>query len=79
MGKEDIIDLVAGSRQDRILIKRDRFQVRPEQIEIRCRQCCEKAITDPAGEPHWRRPVVMRHITNSLRRKFKKPTPNAWP
>lgn len=48
MWKENLVDLVTRSRDDRVLLERDGLQFGPQKIEVRRRQCCEKAITDCA-------------------------------
>ena len=47
--EEDMLDLVTRSRKDRVLIERDRLQLGHQQIEVRCRQRCQKAVTFPPG------------------------------
>lgn len=42
-------DLVARSREDRVLIERDRLKLGREQTEVRRRQCCQKAVTNSAS------------------------------
>lgn len=71
MREEDVVDLITGSRQDRILIERDRLELGTQQIQVRCRQCCEKAITISAGSTHWWGPAVKRQATNLLSHALK--------
>ncbi|MGY4420057.1 hypothetical protein ACVWY2_002482 [Bradyrhizobium sp. JR6.1] len=52
--KEDVVDLVTGARQDRILFERDSLKFRFQEVQIRRRQCREKAITSSAGNAHLR-------------------------
>ena len=54
MREDDMLDLVPLSRQQRILIECDPLQIRREQSEIPCRQCCQKAVADSASMRHCR-------------------------
>src|SRR5258708_37569774 len=54
MREEDMLDLVARSRDDRVLIERDRLSFGRQQIEVRWRQCCQKAVSHSAGTRHCR-------------------------
>ena len=54
MREEDMLDLVARSREDRILVGCDLLQIRRQQIEVRWRQRCQKAVTNSAGTRHCR-------------------------
>ncbi|HWX61613.1 hypothetical protein [Bradyrhizobium sp.] len=47
-----MLDLVAGSRNDRVLIERDRLQFGRQQFEIRRRQRCQEAVGNSAGRRH---------------------------
>ena len=60
IGEEHVFDRVARPRNDRILIKRDHLELWLQQIEVRCRQRCKKAITYSGRRRHSGESVVRR-------------------
>ena len=60
MREEDVFDRVTRPRNDRVLIERDHLELRPQQIEVRCRQCCKKAITCSGRRRHSAESAVKR-------------------
>src|SRR5262249_39962456 len=58
MRKKDMLDRVARPRNNRVLIERDQLELGLQQLEIRCRQCCKKAITHYRRRCHCGKPAV---------------------
>ena len=50
--EEHVFDRVARPRNGHVLIERDHLELGLQQVEIRCRQCCKKAITYCPGARH---------------------------
>ena len=56
--EEDVLDRVTRPRNNRVLIERDHLKLGPQQIKIRCRQSCKKAITHSSRRRHCGEPAV---------------------
>jgi hypothetical protein len=54
MRKEDVVDRVTCSYQDRVLIERDCLKLAPKLIEIRGPQFRQKAVTSFTTTRHGR-------------------------
>ena len=50
--EDDVIDIVTRARKDSVLFEFDQLELGPQQIEIRCRQGCQKTIALPAARRH---------------------------
>nr|WP_246752525.1 hypothetical protein [Bradyrhizobium diazoefficiens] len=62
MREEDVFGLVACLRDDRIAIERDDLQIWRQQIEVGCRECRQKSVTNSAGKRHCGLPRTIRRI-----------------
>src|SRR6185436_5243742 len=60
MREEDVLDGVTGSRNDRVLVECNHLKLGPQQVKVRCRQCCKKAITHSRKRRHCGQPAVKR-------------------
>jgi hypothetical protein len=58
--EEDVFDGITRPRNDRVLIERNHLKLGPQQVKVRCRQCCKKAITHSRRRRHGREPAVKR-------------------
>jgi hypothetical protein len=54
MSEEVMLDGVTRSREDLVLVERDRLQPGRQQINIRGQQCCKKTVTNSDGARHRR-------------------------
>ena len=60
MREEDVLDGVTRSRNDRVLVECNHLKLGPQQVKVRCRQCCKKAITHSRRRRHCGEPAVKR-------------------
>ncbi|MGY4284858.1 hypothetical protein ACVWXO_004078 [Bradyrhizobium sp. LM2.7] len=49
-----MLDRVTRSREDLVLVERDRLQPGRQQINIRWQQCCKKAVINSDAAGHRR-------------------------
>jgi hypothetical protein len=52
IGEEDMLNLVTRLCEDRVLTECHLFQFGRQQIEVRARKCCQKAVTSSVGTRH---------------------------